>query len=151
MDSLHWIPCPCTPRRRKAEPTRLRLYSPATSRPDNISTPNTGVLSIERWRGKCQSQILETAVRNITVNHSKAAPPLGSLIRSWFDEGLLEGKAEGIAAGIAAGEAKGKAEGKVEERYQIAKKLLLKNMSIEEIADITGLSVDEIRGFAEKI
>ena len=70
-------------------------------------------------------------MRNITTCHGKSAPPLGSLVRSWFDEGLLEGKAE--------------------EKHQIAKKLLLKNVSVEEIAEIIGLSVEGISTIAQKV
>ena len=70
-------------------------------------------------------------MRNITTCHGKSAPPLGSLVRSWFDEGLLEGKAE--------------------EKHQIAKKLLLKNVSVEEIAEITGLSVDHVLVLSKRI
>ena len=70
-------------------------------------------------------------MRNITTCHGKSTPPLGSLVRSWFDEGLLEGKAE--------------------EKHQIAKKLLLKNVSVEEIAEIIGLSVEGISTIAQKV
>jgi predicted transposase/invertase (TIGR01784 family) len=48
------------------------------------------------------------------------------------EEGIAEGRAEGLAEG----DAKGKAE--------IAGKMLLKGKNIEEIMDITGLSVEEI-------
>ena len=40
---------------------------------------------------------------------------------------------------------KGKEEGIEEEKIEVAKKMLDKNMSIEDISDITGLSIDEIK------
>ena len=49
--------------------------------------------------------------------------------RSMIESALVEGKAEG------------KAEGKIE----IARKMLYKNLAIEEISEITGLTIDEIK------
>jgi len=42
------------------------------------------------------------------------------------------------------GEIKGKIEGKIEQQLEIAKKGLVKGMSVEDIADLTGLSIQEI-------
>ena len=55
-----------------------------------------------------------------------------------------EGRAEGITEGIAKGKAEGRAEGKAEEKLKIAKKLLTKGASIEEVSDLTGLSKQQI-------
>ena len=52
----------------------------------------------------------------------------------------LEGIAEGMAKGMAKGIEKGRAEGKIE----IAKTMLAKGMSVEMIAEITGLTAEEI-------
>ena len=65
-------------------------------------------------------------------------------------KGEARGEARGRAEGIAEGKAEGIAEGKAEERRQIAEKLLLKNLAIEDIADITGLSADEILALVKK-
>ena len=46
---------------------------------------------------------------------------------------------------IAWGEEKGKVEGKKEEKKSIAKNMLAKNCDIDFIAEVTGLSLDEIR------
>jgi predicted transposase/invertase (TIGR01784 family) len=51
-----------------------------------------------------------------------------------------KGKAEGLAEGVA----KGRAEGRVEERKENARKMKVKGFSAEDIAEITGLSVEEI-------
>ena len=54
---------------------------------------------------------------------------------------LIDVENKGIAKGIIKGEIKGKKERNIE----IAKKLLRKNMPIEQIAEITDLTVEEIR------
>jgi predicted transposase/invertase (TIGR01784 family) len=75
-------------------------------------------------------------------------------------EGLAEGRAEGKAEGRAEGRAEGKAEGKAEGRaegraegevsgaqkkqLEIAKKMKAKNMPLEDIIELTGLTKEEI-------
>ena len=65
-----------------------------------------------------------------------------------FAEGRAEGRAEGIAEGraegIAEGRVEGRAEGRAEGFMEVAKKMLDKGMSAEVVADMTGLSLDEI-------
>ena len=51
---------------------------------------------------------------------------------------------EGFKHGEAKGKAIGRAEGKKEQKIEIAKNMLKKQMSIQDIADITGLSPEEI-------
>ena len=55
-----------------------------------------------------------------------------------------KGKAEGRAEGLAEGEAKGRAEGRAAAIKENARKMKEKNIPIEDIAEITGLSVEEI-------
>lgn len=57
-----------------------------------------------------------------------------------LDNAKLEGIAEGMAKGIEKGRAEGRTEGKIE----IAKAMLAKGMSVEMIAEITGLTAEEI-------
>ena len=59
-------------------------------------------------------------------------------------EGHEAGKAEGIAEGESRGLAKGKAEGKTEGKLEIATAMKTKGLDIETIAELTGLSVEEI-------
>jgi len=87
---------------------------------------------------KNQYKIFEQQVRNITDNN-KADQVLGSLVQSWLNQGIDKGKAEGMAEGMA------------EKERQIAKKLLLKKTPIDEISDITSLSVEEIKQLAKEI
>ena len=63
-----------------------------------------------------------------------------SLIVSNYKVGEIKGKAEGKIEGKIEGRIEGKAEGKIE----IAKKCKQKGMSLQEIADLTGLTIDEI-------
>ena len=59
-------------------------------------------------------------------------------------EGRLEGRAEGRAEGLEEGRAKGRAEGKLEDARNL-KKL---GVSVEIIAQATGLSIEDIRNLA---
>ena len=52
--------------------------------------------------------------------------------------------AEGLAEGLAEGHAKGLAEGRAEGRIEIAKRLLAMGLTIEQVAEGTGLSVKEV-------
>lgn len=59
-------------------------------------------------------------------------------------EGLAEGRAEGLAEGHAEGRAEGLAEGRAEERTLFIKRMISRGRSKEEIADMLGLSLEEI-------
>lgn len=59
-------------------------------------------------------------------------------------EGLVEGRAEGRAEGLAEGRAEGLAEGRKEADMEHARRMRMKGYSIEDIAEITGLTPDEI-------
>ena len=59
-------------------------------------------------------------------------------------KGLVEGLAKGEAKGLAKGEAKGLAKGKTKERNQIALNMMRSNISVELIAQFTGLNLKEI-------
>ena len=60
-------------------------------------------------------------------------------------EAMQKGLQKGLEKGIQKGMQKGKREGMREKALQMAKTLLNKNMSIQEISEITGLSVEEIK------
>ena len=63
-------------------------------------------------------------------------------------EGLKEGRAEGRAEGLAEGRAEGRAEGLVEGEHrknlENAARMKAKGFSLEDIVDITGLTIEEI-------
>jgi len=73
---------------------------------------------------------------------------VASYKKTGYDEGREEGLAEGLAEGLLEGKLKGKLEGKLEGEYQkaleIAKKMKLFEMKIEDISLATGLSIKEI-------
>ncbi len=62
-----------------------------------------------------------------------------------IEEGLAEGIAKGRVEGIAKGRAEGRAEGINETRLEIAKRMLNKGMPEEEVADLTALTLEELR------
>ncbi|MFM7603244.1 MAG: Rpn family recombination-promoting nuclease/putative transposase, partial [Pseudanabaena sp.] len=62
-----------------------------------------------------------------------------------YQEILLEGKAEGIVEGEAKGLAKGKAEGKAETARQIALNMMRSNISVDLVAQFTGLTLKEVQ------
>jgi predicted transposase/invertase (TIGR01784 family) len=62
-----------------------------------------------------------------------------------YQEILLEGKVEGIAEGEVRGIAKGLVEGKVKAANQIALNMLHSEISIDLIAQFTGLTIEHIR------
>ena len=59
-------------------------------------------------------------------------------------EGLAEGEAKGKVAGRAEGLAEGEAKGKAEEQRTIARRLLAAGLSVELVAEGTGLSAEEV-------
>ncbi|MCC8072409.1 MAG: Rpn family recombination-promoting nuclease/putative transposase [Bacteroidales bacterium] len=61
------------------------------------------------------------------------------------EESLAEGRAAGLAEGKAAGLAEGRAEGAIEARLDVARLMLGKGMSLDEIVSLTGLPVDSIK------
>ena len=78
--------------------------------------------------------------------------------KNWWAEGLAEGKAEGKAEGLAEGKAeglaeglaKGLAEGKSDKAAEIALAMIQMNMSVEQIAKLTGLSVAQVQELHRK-
>jgi len=74
-----------------------------------------------------------------------------SMFESSFGDGYYEGKAEGKAEGMAEGKAKGKAEGIEQTTKNIAIKLAKKGTTIEIIAEVTGLSEEDIKQILREI
>ena len=61
-------------------------------------------------------------------------------------EGLEKGHKAGLKEGLEKGRKEGIETGKHNEKIEMAKKLLKRKLSIEDIVDITGLSIDKIKG-----
>jgi len=64
--------------------------------------------------------------------------------KKWKEEGLAAGRAEGLAAGRAEGLAEGRAEGEHVKARELADKLLTRAFSVVEVAELTGLPVEEV-------
>ena len=64
--------------------------------------------------------------------------------QKFMDKGIIEGEARGKIIGREEGMKEGKKEGKKQNQIEIAKKLLQRNMSIEDIKEITSLTEEEI-------
>ena len=60
-----------------------------------------------------------------------------------YSSGYDSGKSEGYSSGLNDGESK--------KSIEIVKNMLKKNMSIEDISDVTGLTIDEINNLRENI
>lgn len=60
------------------------------------------------------------------------------------EQGIAEGREEGIAEGREEGIAEGREEGKINKSMEIAKEMKNKNMDINLINELTGLSIDII-------
>ena len=67
------------------------------------------------------------------------------------EEGFLEGMEKGIKKGIEKGKAEGKLEGKEEEKVIVTGKLLERGLSLDEISDITGLTIEKIEEIKKEI
>ena len=84
--------------------------------------------------------------RAIAEEREKALRDELSFRKAALEKGLREGRAEGRAEGLAEGIEKGLDKGMLQEKLNTAKKLLQKGMALSEVAEITGLSPEEIEG-----
>jgi hypothetical protein len=66
-------------------------------------------------------------------------------------EGLAEGKAEGLAEGKAEGLAEGEAKGKAEGKAEMIRNLHALGLSIEQLAQASQLSVEEVSNVLKKV
>ena len=65
---------------------------------------------------------------------------------SLYNESREKGYNSGLKKGLKEGISKGKEEGKKEGSIAVARNMLNKNMKIEEISELTGLSIEIIKG-----
>ena len=64
-------------------------------------------------------------------------------------EGKIEGKKEGKKEGMIEGKKEGMIEGKLEGKLEIAREMLAKDMTLKLTAEITGLSIEELKTLVE--
>lgn len=82
----------------------------------------------------------EEAREDIKVRRDKR------MVVTHFDKLMEKSKEEGIAEGLAEGKLEGLAEGKIESAHNLLK---LGKLTNEEIAEVTGLSLDQIEAMAK--
>ena len=92
-----------------------------------------------------RKSLADRKVQNMIHLREKAELMTATKITLAREEGRAEGEARGEAKGVMKGKAEGKAEGRFEERVTILRRMKKTGMSIAEIAQITGLSEDEIK------
>jgi len=63
-----------------------------------------------------------------------------------FEKGIEQGIAQGVERGIQKGMVAGRNEGQKQEALRIAREMLQNGLSVDKVAKITGLSVDEVEG-----
>ena len=68
-----------------------------------------------------------------------------------LEEGEAKGIAKGKAEGKAEGEAEGEAKGKAETARKVALNLLGIGMSLEQVAQVTELSIEQVRVLQQEI
>ena len=67
------------------------------------------------------------------------------MLRREREDGFDEGIEEGIKRGIEKGKLEGLKEGRIAEQISMAKSMKTKNLDINLISEITGLTMDEIK------
>ena len=95
---------------------------------------------IKKAREELDKMTADPAIRNQLIRDDIAEYDENTRIANAIKKGIAEGK----AAGIAEGKAAGIAEGKTEEKIEIARKMKLKGIEADMIAEVTGLSKEEI-------
>ena len=96
---------------------------------------------------------LEEAVRQLRLLNADEEVQQLAYAEDWarydYNSAMSEMKQKGLEAGLAEGKAKGLAEGKAEgekkANLKIAQKMLEKKMDINLIAELTGLTEEEIK------
>jgi hypothetical protein len=85
--------------------------------------------------------ISKEAIDLIYLDRKNLPPTFGELRKLEREEGKLEGKIEGKIEG----KLEGKLEGLLIERKRIVSNLTRENFTVEQIADLTELSIDEVK------
>ncbi|MFZ5368269.1 MAG: Rpn family recombination-promoting nuclease/putative transposase [Spirochaetota bacterium] len=80
------------------------------------------------------------------ISQLKEVPTmLATTLKKWEHDLVQQGLQQGLQQGIQKGLQQGLFKGKQEEKRETARKLKQKGMSIHEIAELTGLSIDEVQ------
>ena len=95
-------------------------------------------------RERLRVDALSDKDRQAYYRHMESVRHMKSLFDTSRDEGYEEGMDKGLAKGMDKGLAKGLAKGRSERAKEIAKQLKAMGLTTEQIAQATGLTLDEI-------
>ena len=109
---------------------------------NGVISPDTQALGLQEAREKLKYYSMSDAERYAYDEHINAIMIQNDVLGNARLEGMEEGRAEGRAEG----RTESRAEGRAEEKNNIARKMLANGLSIEQIALITGLTEQEIKG-----
>lgn len=108
---------------------------------DGIISPKTEAPGLRQAREKLKYYSMSSRERHAYDEHLTNIMIQNDVIDAAKEEGIAEGIAQGMAQGMEKGEK--------QKAFAIARKMLLRGNSIEEIEDITDLTREEIRGLME--
>ena len=108
---------------------------------DGTICPDTSAPGLSEAREKLKYYSMSPKERMAYDEHLNAMMIQNDVL----DSAKLEGRLEGIAEGKAEGKLEGKLEGKAERSIEIAQNLKHINIPVEQIANVTGLSIEEIQ------
>jgi hypothetical protein len=116
---------------------------------DGVIKDDTTVPGLQEARERLKYISMTSEERLAYERHLDNVRIQNDVINTAKNDGLAEGRAEGRAEGLAEGRAEGLAEGEAigakKEKIENARKMKAKGLSVEDIVDITGLSIDEIK------
>ena len=112
--------------------------------PENFQTPEFKRLFILAEIGNFTASELEEYEKSLT-SMSDYYNIIDSAEKRAREEGLLQGRLEGREEGRAEGHAEGLAKGREEERKEVVQKLLASGMSVESVAELLQIPVDQLK------
>lgn len=137
---LHYIQLPKFRRKCRRISTRLEEWLTFIINEDLEEIRMSDNELIKKAQKKLDDLNADEEARRLAELREKAIRDEAAAVSGAFNRGLEQGHADGFAEG----HAEGRSEGKLEKSLQIAKNMLEKNISIEDIIEITNLTKEEI-------
>ena len=116
---------------------------------DGIIKDDTTVPGLQEAREKLKFISMNAEERRAYERHLDNIRIQNDVINTAKNDGFAEGLEEGRAEGREEGREEGRAEGRMNEKYENARKMKSKGFSLEDISEITGLSIDEIKTISD--
>jgi predicted transposase YdaD len=92
---------------------------------------------------------VDQPIRDLQEVKAMFATKFQEYSRRLKEEGLEQGREEGLSEGLEQGLDEGRTEGRAVERLAIARRLLERGETVEEVAELTGLSPDDVTNLAK--